>query len=328
MKKCIICKKTKNDNEFNKEHVIPEFIGGSLTINNVCETCNSKLGEEIDSKLLKDFLIRAEIVEKKITNKKNKQKVLFEKLTSNKNPQIKLNAKRGKNGEFDKFECNTSLKSSPQNKNMHTIHYDSNKDEKTVLKEIEKIFKQKYEITLTEEKKKEIMYKINNEHSYPQIEFDFTSTIDFKKLSREFIKIAYETAYYILGEKYLEDVIGQDLRESLFNESHELIEKYAERGMQLMPQPKPKEIFNELTKISDKNLIHFIEISEVNNKLYVAINLFNIYKNCICITETVDLYDFNDVIHFILFYHENNEKTFIELNELDLAKMMGNIPQK
>ena len=216
MKKCIICKKTKNDNEFNKEHVIPEFIGGSLTINNVCETCNSKLGEEIDSKLLKDFLIRAEIVEKKITNKKNKQKVLFEKLTSNKNPQIKLNAKRGKNGEFDKFECNTSLKSSPQNKNMHTIHYDSNKDEKTVLKEIEKIFKQKYGITLTEEKKKEIMYKINNEHSYPQIEFDFTSTIDFKKLSREFIKIAYETAYYILGEKYLEDVIGQDLRESLF----------------------------------------------------------------------------------------------------------------
>ena len=180
----------------------------------------------------------------------------------------------------------------------------------------------------SEEKKKEIMYKINNEHSYPQIEFDFTSTIDFKKLSREFIKIAYETAYYILGEKYLEDVIGQDLRESLFNESHELIEKYAERGMQLMPQPKPKEIFNELTKISDKNLIHFIEISEVNNKLYVAINLFNIYKNCICITETVDLYDFNDVIHFILFYHENNEKTFIELNELDLAKMMGNIPQK
>ena len=43
---------------------------------------------------------------------------------------------------------------------------------------------------------------------------------------------------------------------------------------------------------------------------------------------TTSLYDFNDVIHFILFYHENNEKTFIELNELDLAKMIGNIPQK
>ena len=50
MKKCIICKKIKEDGEFNKEHIIPESIGGSLTIENVCKECNSKLGEEIDSK--------------------------------------------------------------------------------------------------------------------------------------------------------------------------------------------------------------------------------------------------------------------------------------
>lgn len=321
MKKCIICKKIKNNEEFNKEHIIPESIGGSLTIENVCKECNNKLGKEIDSKIIDDFLIKGQIVGNKIRNKNNKEKVLFEKLISNNNPKIKLKAKRVKNGKFEKWEANTSLKSSKEDKNFHSIYFDSNKDKKIVLKEIEKQFKNKYGKTLTEEEKKMIMYKINNEYSYPKIEFNSTQTIDFKKLTREFIKIAYETAHYILGEKYFDDVIGQDLRESLFNENHELIDKYVERGMELISYPKFKEIFNKLNNLSDKNLIHLIEISEINNKLYIAINLFNIYNNCICITETANLYNFNEVIYFIVFYYENNEKTFSELNDLDLAKM-------
>ena len=114
MKKCIICEKIKNNKDFNKEHIIPEAIGGSLTIDTVCKECNGKLGNEIDSKIINDFLIKGQIVENEIKNKKNKEKVLFEKLTSNKNPQIKLRAKRGKNGEFEKWESNTSLKSSSE----------------------------------------------------------------------------------------------------------------------------------------------------------------------------------------------------------------------
>lgn len=320
MKTCIICKKNKNDDEFNKEHVLPESIGGSLTIDNVCKSCNSKLGNEIDSKIINDFLIKGEIVGNKIRNKKNKEKVLFETLISNKNPQIKLNAKRRKNGKFEKWESNTSLKTSSDNKNMHSIYFDSNKDIGNVLKDIEKLFKHKYGKILSDEEKKDILYKINNEYNHPEIEFNFTSTIDFKKLAREFIKIAYETAHYLLGEKYLDDKIGQNLRESLFDKNHELLEKYAERGMELMFNPKFKDIFNKLNNISNKNLIHLIEISEINNKLYLAINLFNMYINCICITETMNLYNFNEVIYFILFYHENNEKTYEEMNELDLAK--------
>lgn len=112
MKKCIICEKIKNNEEFNKEHIIPESIGGSLTIENVCKACNSKLGKEIDSKIINDFLIKGEIVGNKIRSKKNKEKILFENLTSNKNPQVKLKAKKGKNGEFEKWESNTSLKTS------------------------------------------------------------------------------------------------------------------------------------------------------------------------------------------------------------------------
>ena len=140
MKKCIICNKIKDNNDFNKEHIIPESIGGSLTIENVCKACNNKLGKEIDSKIIDDFLIKGQVVGNKIKNKNNKEKVLFEKLISNKNPQIKLKAKRV-NGKLEKWEANTSLKASAEDKNFHSIYFDSNKDKRIVLKEIEKQFK-------------------------------------------------------------------------------------------------------------------------------------------------------------------------------------------
>lgn len=161
---------------------------------------------------------------------------------------------------------------------------------------------------------------MDNESEQPVIEFNFTNTIDFRKLAREFIKIAYETAYYMLGEKYLNDNVGQDLRKSLFDENQELIEKYTERGMEVIGNPKRTEIFNEINNHSDKNLIHLIQMSEIGNKLYVAINLFNVYNNCIYISENSKSYNLDKQIYLILFYYDNNEKTFDIMNELDLTK--------
>jgi hypothetical protein len=50
MQECIICRKQKTD--FSDEHVIPDSIGGYYHIYNVCVTCNSKLGNAVDSKLI------------------------------------------------------------------------------------------------------------------------------------------------------------------------------------------------------------------------------------------------------------------------------------
>lgn len=322
MKKCIICKKIKEDNEFNKEHIIPESIGGSLTIENVCKDCNNKLGIEIDSKIVDDFLIKGNIVGKEIKNKKNKEKVLFEKLTSNKNPQIKIRAKREKSGKFKNWETNTSLKTSTEDKNSHLIHYDANKDKEEVVKDIRKLFKMKYDKVLSEDEIEQIKYKMENEYDQPKIEFNFRAKIDFKKLSIEFIKIAYESAHYLLGEKYFDDEIGEELRKSLFEEDNELINKYAARGMELISNEKLKQIFHQINTISDKELIHLLHFSRKNNKLYVVINLFNTYLNCICITENIDIYDFDEILYFISFFYKKDEKMFDEMNDLDLAKKM------
>jgi len=51
---CIFCRRTDNEVKFNREHIIPENIGGKLFLDDsVCEDCNSKLGTRVDSETLK-----------------------------------------------------------------------------------------------------------------------------------------------------------------------------------------------------------------------------------------------------------------------------------
>ena len=51
---CIFCGRTDNDVEFNREHIIPKNIGGTLFLDNaVCVDCNSRLGTQVDAETLK-----------------------------------------------------------------------------------------------------------------------------------------------------------------------------------------------------------------------------------------------------------------------------------
>ena len=38
-KKCIICKEIKNKNLFSEEHIIPDSLGGTIKILEVCKKC-------------------------------------------------------------------------------------------------------------------------------------------------------------------------------------------------------------------------------------------------------------------------------------------------
>ncbi|MCU4314881.1 HNH endonuclease [Acinetobacter bereziniae] len=50
--KCIICLKEESDiNPLTDEHVIPEFMGGTFYLKNVCKGCNSKMGASFEGRL-------------------------------------------------------------------------------------------------------------------------------------------------------------------------------------------------------------------------------------------------------------------------------------
>lgn len=51
---CIFCLRTDKDTTFNREHVIPQNVGGTLFLDDAtCRDCNSKLGAHIDAEILK-----------------------------------------------------------------------------------------------------------------------------------------------------------------------------------------------------------------------------------------------------------------------------------
>ncbi|WP_205277115.1 HNH endonuclease [Leptospira ainazelensis] len=62
MKKCIYCRKNKEEDEFSLEHVIPQFLGGAYSTNQfktreVCKTCNNNLGLFVDGLFAKNSIV-------------------------------------------------------------------------------------------------------------------------------------------------------------------------------------------------------------------------------------------------------------------------------
>lgn len=52
-KLCIFCLRNDTEVEFTREHIIPQNIGGTLFIDDVCRTCNSEMGDNLDADILK-----------------------------------------------------------------------------------------------------------------------------------------------------------------------------------------------------------------------------------------------------------------------------------
>jgi len=48
IKYCIFCFRNNKEIQFTREHIIPQNVGGNLFIDEVCEKCNSSLGQYID----------------------------------------------------------------------------------------------------------------------------------------------------------------------------------------------------------------------------------------------------------------------------------------
>lgn len=75
LKTCIICGKPIKDKSI--EHIIPDAIGGNITIDTVCKDCNSKLGDRVDSKLTNSMMFEWIRHELNIKNRDGKAPNLY-----------------------------------------------------------------------------------------------------------------------------------------------------------------------------------------------------------------------------------------------------------
>lgn len=311
MKQCIICKKFKEDDEFNIEHVIPESMGGSFIINNVCKKCNNYLGR-IDSYAINNFISLLYINQLKIRNKKEKIKSPWPKTISKINSKIKANPKISNDGEFLGYEYKTILIS---DNDKYILEYYENKDIETIINDANNLFSKKFHRKMNEEEIKSLKEKIKNKE-YKEIKQELmaSGTLDLRRLCLEFIKIAYEIGHYTLGNDYFNDSLGEEYRKILINDKK--FNQTIINNLSLQINLCNEETYNLIRKLNqmiNKNIIHMIRIIPYNNELVLNITILKNMSLSIKVTDNLNNYDFNE-INLIFMYYENDKGSYEQLN--------------
>lgn len=270
---CIICKKEKKD--FSEEHVFPGAIGGNLTLDRVCETCNGFLGHSVDSHLVNHLLIQQKRQMLKIPGRKGNIPNPLERGTLASDSSQKIRYQFDKQGNPEKLYLIPNI-------NGESITIDI-QDRDKLPSIINKILKRKGLAELSEDK----IWAMAKEGSYSLPEISVAHSVDMIQYKRSILKIAYELCFYWLGEKYLEDTQGEEIRRSLLDESDksEWVKKYGIQGSINLKGLSPIPNFWDNEPNS-----HVSCILAVGNAIVCLIKIFDVFEGVIEVSKDREKY--------------------------------------
>ncbi|WP_343499492.1 HNH endonuclease [Achromobacter denitrificans] len=270
---CIICRKDKDD--MSDEHVIPDSLGGYYHIFNVCETCNSKMGEKVDSPLVNHKLTELYRLAQEIEGKKGGVPNPFSgTFIEEGNPEIKARVDINKGGKLEVlYHPVIKLTEDAGVVQSIEIAVDS-KDEGKIDGILQKIAKRKgipESAIIKGERRREIRTG----------GVGGCWEIDILKFKIGLLKIAYEFAIDSIPE-FFSDVDAIKISEILKNADYEGAKEYAKIGSGLQP-----EIFepfvNYLDLSSEK---HYLVLTPANFGLLCLVKLHNLFSIGIVLSKS------------------------------------------
>lgn len=277
MKQCIFCMNKKEDNEFNREHIILEALGGKGDEDicfNVCTSCNSSLGTRVDASLLNQNItkyVRFILGIKGKNGIPNPFKGI--ELTYADTPfigELKVNKEGKKNGfrakhKIYKIKGNTIIvgprKGFPAyvNSQLRQMEFDQLTEEEIWKKRID----------LGETKVPHIEdIKIPEEMKDPYLIYAFPTML----------KMAYEYCFVILGENYLSDSLAIEIRDFLMRFDYKKDVEY------VVPTDASLEWKDKQERAVS------LKIYVNNNKIFVTIVLWGMVVSTICMSEAGQCY--------------------------------------
>lgn len=262
---CIICH--RDGVELSDEHVIPDAIGGYYHIYSVCKECNSKLGNQVDSYLLKHWFIVGARHNNRLAGKTKKIP----------NPLIgdgemedgtKVRLEEDKSGKLVTHILPTAPKISSDGKNV-TITLDE-KDEKLADNIKKKAFK-KMKLTSGAYRfdTSKTVHQIMNPWVRMQVE------IDLKNYKIGILKIAYEFAVDKIPIYYM-DPMARLYSEILHDAAIDRLDEVNFEGDGLVHADKM--LLEDFIDYSNVNR-HILVLTNINGKLYCMVKLF---QNVMC----------------------------------------------
>ena len=200
---CIICRKETNIFDFSLEHIVPDAIGGHLTIKSVCKKCNSRLGTTVDSKLSNNFIVNPLRCIHGLAGKKGRIPNLFNDgvLDSDKSQVVQFRGMKPhlvpKRVENDDGTVSITASSTEE----------ATKIAQKILKRkgVKDISDSSIEKRTKERVKRKFQPIVHTQGS-----------IDMTGIVMAIFKIAYEITWMWLGNDYLEDSQGKRIAEEIY----------------------------------------------------------------------------------------------------------------
>lgn len=199
--KCIICKEERNESD---EHIIPEALGNKkLITKRVCKDCNNRLGYNVDDYLVNHPLVKLLRIDHNLLGKSGKKIKFFEAVEIDKNTGSKYSTKNGRLVLQPRFIDNDD--------GIVRVQASNFDDGIAFFKKY--LRRNGYTESQIETFCKDA-FVVENELEPPTFEKEIS--IDFSRFSLAAIKIAYEYAFTILGEGYLEDEVAKLFSRELY----------------------------------------------------------------------------------------------------------------
>ena len=296
--KCIFCKKELNVNDISREHIIPKFLGGEYVIHDICNDCNRRFGIDFEKKLGENSVFQFIRAFYTFRYRNSKNFVA---------PTLKLK------------QMNTVIRTDSEGHLLMFTKPNFNYSEMGI--EVDQMESQENIDAMINAKINKHKSENNEEYTYEIIRDvkklkigkpeDFKLHFDIPILNELFLKIAYEFSCICLDSKYLDDTIGILLKNSIMSEDNNfLFDKRSEIKLtcdkrkldfcvkKVAETAHHNTINNHyglpLRYCSNGDYIHEIELIKKNNKFFVVIELFNIFKYKICVSNDANNYDYDD----------------------------------
>jgi hypothetical protein len=203
------------------EHVFPLAIGGRMTTDRVCESCNSTLGSRVDSALTDFFPVRQRRAELGLAgNSKtapNPLEILSGVATLAGQPERRVETRYNpKTGKLDhRLLHHAADVMMPDGRKARQISIDARDKDKipTIIQRERK--RHRMSPLPPDELAVEVAKAISNGSTISPIPISKNLSFSFAFLRHAMMKIVYELAFLWLGETYLDDPVADQLRTAI-----------------------------------------------------------------------------------------------------------------
>lgn len=232
---CIFCEK---ESQATVEHVVPEFLGGSLIIKEVCKECNSKMGSDFEGPISRSVIFRLPRHLYKIQGKSSSTVNAFPNIGSTEDgTKVKVDSQskpymttkvKEKKIEGGGIEVNLMVDASDKEKIPKIIEAKIRRTAKNEwpdmsAEEVDALVKNALESLPTK-------YEVRKDQ--PTIKY--SESIDLNHLTLLMMKIAYEISFHHHGVKVLSDRSNTKLRQAIYARDIK-----ADISGRLFPDPDP-----------------------------------------------------------------------------------------